>query len=413
MSINAAPQMIIGFLFLGLFLMLLVFVVLIARKLIRSSGFARIVINGAPPVPAPLGQKLLSALADNGVHLPAACGGKGSCGQCQVKITRGNDAILPVEKSHINPQQAAMGIRLACMVAIRKNLYVQVPTSLIETQRRLCHVVSNNLVSTFMTHLELIPADGFSLDFQAGDYILVEASPGKIAFKDFSIPDKYLADWSKFRLRSMQTVSDKTEFRAYSLANTPLENRTIELLVRIATPPANAPKGTPAGKVSSFLFSLKQGDPVYITGPFGDFHIRENDREMVFIGGGAGMAPIRAMIREQLLRVKTHRKISFWYGARSKQQLCYENEFEQLALEHKNFNWQVALSEPQKEDNWTGLVGFIHSIAFQHYLSKHPRPDDIDYYLCGPPMMTAAVTTMLIKLGVKEDHIFNDDFGAG
>jgi len=405
-------QLIVGVVLFSLIMMALVFIVLLARARLLSTGFARVTVNQSQSFSVPLGKKLLFALAEQGVFLPAACGGKGACGQCLVKVIEGNDSLLPVETAHITSRQAAQGMRLACALRLKNDTTVQIPEALLVKQQRECKVVSNQLVSTFITQIELAPVDAPALEFEAGDYLLLQAPPCSIKFEDFNIAAEYLPEWQRFNLLSLQTEIEETELRAYSLANAPSENTTIRLLVRIATPPAKAPVGTPAGKVSSYIFGLKPDERVFITGPFGNFHVQQNENEMLFIGGGAGMAPLRAMIREQLLWVKTRRKISFWYGARSKQQLCYQREFEELMEEHENFSWHVALSEPLASDNWTGHVGFIHAVALQHYLSRHPSPQSIDYYICGPAVMSAAVTTMLKSLGVKTDSIFIDDFGG-
>jgi len=407
---NDIIEFLIGAFALCTIIMLLVFFVLAARKLLLLSGTARLSINNLEPITVPLGQKLLLSLTENGVNFPAACGGKGVCGLCKINVIKGNTSLSPVEKTHISSEQAAQGVRLACMLRIKGDLHVEVPDRLTLKNTRQCKVVSNRLVSSYLTELVLEPEDGDNFDFNAGDYILLAAPPCTIKWQEFLIPPTYLAEWKKYGLFKLKTKIEEKELRAYSLSNAPSESNTIQLLVRIATPPANAPLDTPAGQVSSYIFSLKSGDVVSITGPFGSFHCRENDREMLFIGGGAGMAPLRSMIREQLVWQKTNRKLSFWYGARNKKQLCYQSEFEELAQRFSNFSWQVALSEPLEEDNWHGHVGFIHTILLQEYLADHPEPKNIDYYICGPPVMSAAVITTLLGLGVNSDSIFNDDF---
>lgn len=401
-----------GVISFSLIMMLLVVFVMLARKILLLAGNARLTINEVQPVNVTLGQTLLMALAENGVYLSAACGGKGICGQCQVKVVAGNNPLVSTESLHISQQQAAQGIRLACAFKISGDLSVQLAGPLINKRRFHCKVVSNHLVSTFMTELILEPLKDEPLEFEAGDYILLEAPPCTVNFSDLVIPKDYLPAWKKFRLFGLETQITEKEIRAYSFANAPSKKSKIQLLVRIATPPASAPENTPAGKVSSYIFSLKTGDKVSITGPFGKFHCRENDKEMLLIGGGAGMAPLRSMIQEQLIGLNSQRKLSFWYGARSKQQLCYEVEFEQLSQQFQNFDWQVALSEPLAEDNWTGQVGFIHMVVLKQYLALHPSPQNIDYYICGPPLMSAATITMLNGLGVSNENIFYDDFGG-
>ncbi len=409
---SAIFQLIIGVILFSAIMMTLVFIVLLARSLLLFSGKAQLTINQSKPVSAQMGQKLLKVLAEHEIFLAAACGGKGVCGQCLIKVTQGNAPFLALEAEHITAAQSKQGMRLACMQQIKNDLAIEIPKAVLSKKKRLCKVLSNQLVSTFVTQIDLTPVDEPALDFRAGDYILLEAPKGHIKFEDFDLVEEYVPEWERFGLLSLEVEIKHSETRAYSLANSPSETDYIRLLVRIATPPATAPSGTPAGKVSSYIFSLKPGDLVPITGPFGDFHIQESDREILFIGGGAGMAPLRSMIREQLLKVKTQRNITFWYGARSKQQLCYKSEFDQLMKEHQNFTWHIALSEPLATDNWKGHTGFIHAVVMKHYLSQHPSPQSIDYYLCGPPVMSAAVTTMLKGLGVKAENIFNDDFGS-
>jgi len=406
-------QLFIAVIIFSVIMMSLVIIVLIARSLLLSSGMAQIIINQSKPIFVAKGQKLLRALTDHDIFLDAACGGKGSCGKCLIKITQGQYALSTLEEKYITAAQSSQGMRLACMQEVKNNLSIELPKALLSTKKCLYKVLSNKLISTFITELNLAPVDDVTMNFQAGDYILLEAPAGPIKFENFKLAEEYLPEWIRFGLLSLKTEIQQAELRAYSLANLPSENGHIQLLVRIATPPANAPEGTVAGKVSSYIYSLSPGDLVPIAGPFGDFHIKETDHEILFIGGGAGMAPLRAMIREQLLKIKTQRKITFWYGARSKQQLCYQSEFDQLMKEYQNFSWQTALSEPVDTDNWTGHQGFIHTVVLQQYLANHPSPQAIDYYLCGPQVMTAAVMTMLKSLGVQDKNIFNDDFGIG
>ena len=412
MTISNLTEFIIGaFLFSGM-MMMLVLLVLFARKLLLMSGVANLTINQSQIINVSVGQKLASALAENGIYLTAACGGKGTCGQCLVKVTLGNEPLSPIESGHISLRQASQGFRLACMFKIKGDLSLQIPQDLIAKKRFQCRVVSNQLVSTYMTQLVLEPMENERLEFQAGDYILLEAQPSLVSFNNFSIPTEYLPEWKKFGLLDLKMEITESQVRAYSLANSPSKSRVIELLVRIATPPANTSIETPPGLVSSYIFNLKSDDRVSIIGPYGEFHSRENENEMLFIGGGAGMAPLRAIIRDQLITVKSNRQISFWYGARNKQQLCYQSEFDQLMQQHDNFKWWVALSEPLKSDHWSGHIGFIHQVVLQKYLSAHPSPQKIDYYVCGPAVMSAAVITMLKGVGVTSESIFIDDFSG-
>jgi len=392
--------------------MFFVLIVALVRRYLMKGGDVHLIINENPPVIAQLGQKLLSVLTLNKIFLPASCGGKGACGQCRINITQGNSPLTVLEKNFISNQQAEAGERLACMFVINGDVSIKISETAFKSSAYQCRVVSNRLVSTFMTELILEPVKNEFFDFEAGDYVLLHAPPCKIKFKDFLLAEEYKESWQEFQLLDFQTELFELEQRAYSLANAPSESDCIQLLVRIATPPANVSKDIPGGKVSSYIFSLKVNDIVSISGPFGKFHCRDNDKEMLIIGGGAGMAPLRSIIREQLLHAKTKRKISYWYGARNFPQLCYQNEFELLAKEFKNFSWHVALSEPGCEDDWKGHVGFIHLIVLSEYLSKHPSPKNIDYYICGPPVMSSATITMLKTLGVPEDNIFYDDFGG-
>ena len=392
--------------------MFFVLIVALVRRYLMQGGDVHLSINENPPVIAQLGQKLLSVLTLNKIFLPASCGGKGACGQCRVNITQGNSPLTALEKNFISNQEAEAGDRLACMFVVNGDVSIKISEAAFKSKSYQCRVVSNRLVSTFMTELILKPVNNELFDFEAGDYVLLHAPPSKINFKDFLLAKEYKSSWQEFQFLDLQTEIFELEQRAYSLANAPSETDYIQLLVRIAVPPANVSKRVPSGKVSSYIFSLKTNDIIEISGPFGKFHSRDNDKEMLFIGGGAGMAPLRSIIREKLLYAKTNRKISYWYGARNLPQLCYENEFESLAKEFENFSWHVALSEPDSEDNWQGSVGFIHLIVLSEYLSKHPSPENIDYYICGPPVMSSATITMLKNLSVPEGNIFFDDFGG-
>ncbi len=392
--------------------LVLVVIVLLARAWLAPAGVAVIQVNGQRKIEVPLGNKLLWALSDQGIYLPAACGGRGTCGQCKVEVLGDARRLLPTEAVHIKRREAAQGTRLACMLTVRDDLDIRVPTDVLEAQRWICKVRSNHSLTTFLKELVLALPDGEQIQFEAGEYILLEAPPCHLRFADFDIESEYRLEWERYRLLELTSELDEPAVRAYSLANHPSENDRIKLVVRIATPPHDAPSDTPPGKVSSYIFGLKPGDLVTVSGPFGEFHARETDKEMIFIAGGAGMAPMRSIIRDQLLRRKTARKITFWYGARNMRELCYADEFDELARQHANFSWRVALSEPVADTPWTGHRGFIHSVVYENYLKDHPSPEEAEYYLCGPPLMSAAVIQMLEDLGVEQDNILYDDFGA-
>ncbi len=403
-------QMFFSVLLFSLVIMALVVLVLVASQRLQLQDIIPVKVNETT-YEVRAGQKLLFALADHGIHLPAACGGKGSCGKCRVRLVQGGGAPSPIEANHIAPGDAAEGMRLACMVPVNASLVVEIPSAQLTGSEYTCRVVSNRLVSTFLTELKLALPQAQRMDFQAGAYILLTAPPHDVDFSTFDIPEQYVAEWQDCQLRSLKMHNEEPTLRAYSLANSP-DEEGLCLVVRIAAPPPSAPQGTPPGIVSSYIFSLKAGDPVQLAGPFGDFFVEDSDREMCFIGGGAGIAPLRSMIRDQLLVRRTSRKVSFWYGARDLQQLCYQEEFEQLANNHENFSYHVVLSEPKAGESWNGSTGFVHAVVRRDFLNGHPSPADIEYYLCGPPLMSGAVITMLDALGVSMERIHYDDFGG-
>lgn len=389
----------------------LVMVILAARSRLVATGQVNIVINDERTIQSPVGTKLLSALASSKLFIASACGGGGTCGQCRVKVMEGGGAILPTETSHINRRQAAAGERLSCQVAVKQDMRIEVPREVFGIKRWTCSVRSNRSVATFIKELVLELPPGEELHFRAGGYIQIEAEPHVVRYEDFDVPPRFRDDWERFGLFGLVSTVTEPVMRAYSMANYPEEKGLVMLNVRIATPPPRMPEAPP-GKMSSYIFGLKEGDTVTISGPYGEFFAKETDNEMVFIGGGAGMAPMRAHIFDQLSRLKSRRKISFWYGARSRREMFYTEEFDRLAAEHENFVWHVALSDPLPEDDWTGYTGFIHEVLFENYLKDHPAPEDIEYYLCGPPMMTQAVLRMLADLGVEKENILLDDFGG-
>jgi len=391
----------------------LVLVILFAKSKLVSSGDVTISINGDPEkaVVTPAGGKLLGALADQGIFIPSACGGGGTCGQCRVDVHSGGGDILPTEEGHINKREAKSGCRLACQVAVKQDMEIEVEDEIFGVQQWECEVISNDNQATFIKELKLQIPNGESVPFKAGGYIQIEAPAHHVKYSDFDIDDQYKGDWNHFGFFDVESKVDEPTLRAYSMANYPEEEGIIMLNVRIATPPPGR-LHLPAGKMSSFIFSLKAGDKVTISGPFGEFFAKETDNEMVFIGGGAGMAPMRSHIFDQLKRLKSKRKMSFWYGARSKREMFYEDDYNGLAADNDNFKWHVALSDPQPEDNWEGMTGFIHNVLYENYLKDHEAPEDCEFYMCGPPMMNAAVIHMLKDLGVEDENIMLDDFGG-
>ncbi|MFC1757993.1 NADH:ubiquinone reductase (Na(+)-transporting) subunit F [Planctomycetota bacterium] len=392
--------------------LLLVVIILLAKWHLVASGNIVIDVNGQKKIEVPAGGKLLNALSDQGIFVSSACGGGGTCAQCLVKVTEGGGDILPTERSHINKREAREGCRLSCQVAVKQDMTIEVPAEAFETKKWKCKVKSNRNVATFIKEFALSLPEGEEVDFKPGGYIQIEVPPHVQAYKDFEIEKEYHSDWDKFDVWRYVSEVKEPVIRAYSMANYPGEQGIIMLNVRVASPPPRAPDGTPPGKVSSYIFGRKPGDEVTISGPYGEFFIKETDAEMVYIGGGAGMAPLRSHIYELFKRRKTNRKVSYWYGGRSARELFYQEEFDAIAKEFPNFTMNVALSEPLPEDNWTGYTGFIHQVLLENYLSTHPAPEDIEYYICGPPMMNAAVFKMLDELGVEPENIAYDDFGG-
>ncbi len=399
----------------GLFtaiVLILVFVILVARSKLVSTGNVNITVNGELELAIPVGGKLMQGLADAELFVPSACGGGGTCGQCRVRVLSGGGAILPTETSVINKRDAADHYRLSCQVAVKQDMVVQVPDEVFGVKRYECTVVSNRNVSSFIKEFVVALPEGEELEFRAGGYIQIECPPHDIKYKDFDIDERFRDEWDRYNLWKYESHVKKPETRAYSMASFPLEKTVIKLNVRIATPPPGADDSVPPGVMSSYIFSLKPGDKAVISGPYGEFFAKETDNEMVFIGGGAGMAPMRAHIFDQLIRRHSKRKMSFWYGARSLKEMFYAEEFDELAEKNDNFVWHLALSEPLPEDNWDSLTGFIHQVLYDEYLSEHDAPEDCEYYLCGPPMMNTAVIKMLENLGVPKENILLDDFGG-
>lgn len=390
----------------------LVGIIVVARKQLVSTGDVKILINEQKEIKVPAGGKLLGALAENGIFVSSACGGGGTCAQCKVKIFEGGGDILPTEKSHINKAAEREGCRLSCQVAVKQDMTIEVPPECFETKKWECKVRSNHNVATFIKELVLELPEGEDVGFKAGGYIQIECPPHRLKYSDFEVEERFRGDWDKFDLWKIESVVTEPVVRAYSMANYPGEKGIIMLNVRVASPPPRAPEGTPPGKMSSYIFSLTPGDEVTISGPYGEFFIKDTPAEKVYIGGGAGMAPLRSHIFELFKNRNTDCKVSYWYGGRSKRELFYIDEFEELAKKHDNFSLHIALSEPLPEDNWTGLRGFIHQVLLNEYLAKHPAPEDCEYYICGPPMMLKAVQDMLANLGVEPENIAYDDFGG-
>jgi Na+-transporting NADH:ubiquinone oxidoreductase subunit F len=392
--------------------LLLVVVILLARSRLVASGTVTLVINDEREIEAPVGSKLLGVLGDAGLFVSSACGGGGTCGQCRVRALEGGGEILPTERTHISRRDAVRGVRLACQLVVKQAMRLELPREVFGVKRWTCRVRSNRNVATFIKELVMELPAGEELDFRAGGYIVIEAPPYDIRFSDFDIEPQFRPDWDRYDLWRYRATNGEPVSRAYSMANYPLEKGIVMLNVRIATPPPGAADDVPPGVVSSWIFSLKAGDTATVSGPFGEFFARETGAEMVFVGGGAGMAPMRSHIFDQLERLHTKRKITFWYGARSLRELFYQEDFDRLQDKYPNFTWQVALSEPLPEDNWQGPTGFIHQVLHDRYLGKHPAPEACEYYLCGPPVMTNAVIGMLDSLGVDRENILLDDFGA-
>ncbi len=392
----------------------LVAIVLAARARLVQSGDVTIEVNGDPDLAMTVsaGGTLLGALADKGIFVPSACGGKGSCGVCKVNVLDGGGAMLPTEAGHISRGEAREGCRLSCQVKVKGDMSIEMEPEILDVKRWTCKVRSNDNVATFIKELVLELPEGESVPFRAGGYIQIECPPHVAKYEDFDVAEKYREDWDKFNLWRYVSVVDEPAQRAYSMANYPEERGMIMLNVRVASPPPRAPEGTPPGVMSSYIFNLKPGDEVVISGPFGEFFAKDTDAEMIFIGGGAGMAPMRSHIFDQFKRLGTDRKVSFWYGARSRRESFYEDDFNEIAAANDNFEWHLALSDPMPEDNWSGYTGFIHQVLLDNYLKDHPAPEDCEYYICGPPLMLQACREMLDSLGVEPENILFDDFGG-
>ncbi|NRB80539.1 MAG: NADH:ubiquinone reductase (Na(+)-transporting) subunit F [Saccharospirillaceae bacterium] len=406
-------EIILGVVLFIVIVLALVVVILAARSKLVNSGDVQIEINeeSDKTLTVEAGGKLLQTLSANKIFLSSACGGGGSCAQCKCKVISGGGEALATEASAFTRGELKEGWRLACQVPVKQNMKIEVEPEFFGVKKWECTVESNPNVATFIKELTLKLPNGESVDFRAGGYVQLECPAHTVDYKDFDIEKEYHADWDKFKIWDNVSVVTESTIRAYSMANYPEEVGIVKFNIRIASPPPGS-QGIPPGIMSSFVFNLKPGDKIDVYGPFGEFFAKETDAEMIFIGGGAGMAPMRSHIFDQLKRLKSKRKMSFWYGARSLRECFYNEEYDMLAAENDNFDWHLALSDPQAEDNWEGLTGFIHNVVLEQYLNDHEAPEDCEYYMCGPPMMNQAVTNMLLELGVEPENIMLDDFGG-
>lgn len=403
----------------GIFLvvtLLLVIVLLVAKSKLVPSGNVKLTINGEKEAEVPIGGTLLSTLQGENIYLSSACGGSGSCGQCRCRVVEGGGEILPTETGFFSRKEQKEHWRLACQTKVKEDMQVIVPESVFGVKEWECEVVSNRNVSTFIKEFVVKLPEGEVMNFQSGSYAQITIPPYDIKYADYDIDERFRGDWDHFDMWSLTCKNDTETIRAYSMANYPAEGNIITLNVRIATPPMDRAthKWLPVspGISSSYIFSLKPGDKVRMSGPYGDFHIQDTDAEMLYIGGGAGMAPLRAQILHLFRTLHTGRKVSYWYGARSKKEIFYEEDFREIEKQFPNFSFHIALSDPQPEDNWTGYVGFIHQVIYDNYLKDHDAPEDIEYYMCGPGPMANAVKVMLEDLGVPRSQLFFDDFGG-
>ena len=412
-----------------LIVLALITMLLVARRKLVPQGEVKIIVNGDSenPLLVQPGSSLLSALSDKSVFLPSACGGGGTCAMCECEITKGGGDVLPTELNHLTRREVAEHKRLACQVKVREDMEIHIPEEIFGIKKWECTVDRNYNVATFIKEFVVRLPEGESLDFESGGYIQVDVPKIEVDFKNFDITphpvfhkgapaDKFKPDWDKFGMWDFKMKNDEEQFRAYSMANHPGEGDIIMLNIRIAPPPFDRQKGAymdvNPGVCSSYVFNQKPGDKVVISGPYGEFFIKPTDKEMIYIGGGAGMAPLRSHIFHLFHTMKTDRKVSYWYGGRSKAELFYTEEFEAIEKDFPNFKYHIALSDALPEDNWNGLTGFIHQAVLDNYLKDHPEPEEIEYYLCGPPLMLQAVQNMLDELGVPEENIAFDDFGS-
>ena len=398
--------------------LLLVAILLYAKaKLVPSGSVNMDINNGEKIIEVSPGSSILATLSNDKIFLPSACGGGGTCGMCKCRVIEGGGTILPTEVGFFTRKQQQNQWRLGCQVKVKEDMKIEIPEEVLGIKKWECQVVSNNNVATFIKEFVVKLPEGEILNFKSGGYIQIDIPPCEVDFsKDIDVQPEYREDWDKMNIWSLKMKNTEYTFRAYSMANHPAEGNIVMLNIRIATPPWDRAKGAfmnvNPGVCSSYIFSRKPGDKVTISGPYGEFFIKQTDNEIVFVGGGAGMAPMRSHIFDLFLTKRTTRKVSFWYGARSLREVFYVDEFEAIEKEFPNFKFHLALSEPKPEDNWTGYTGFIHQVLYDNYLSKHDAPEDIEYYLCGPPMMNSAVTNMLDNQGVPAENVMYDDFGG-
>ncbi len=397
--------------------LLLVAILLYAKAKLTPSGKVTLSINGETDIEVSPGESILTTLSNNKIYLPSACGGGGTCGMCKCRVTKGGGEILPTEVGFFTRKEQHSQWRLGCQVKVKEDLEIEVPEEVLGIKKWECEVVSNRNVATFIKEFVVKLPEGEKLHFRSGGYIQIDIPPCEVDFsKEIDVEEKFREDWDSLNIWNLKMKNSEATFRAYSMANHPAEGNIIMLNIRIATPPWDRSKGTfmpvNPGVCSSYIFSRKPGDKVTISGPYGEFFIKDTQNEIVFIGGGAGMAPMRSHIFHLFRTEKTTRKVSFWYGARSLREVFYEDEFRAIEKEFPNFTFNIALSEPKPEDNWSGYTGFIHQVLLDNYLGKHEEPEEIEYYLCGPPMMNSAVNNMLDNLGVPVENIAFDDFGG-
>jgi len=415
LSVNTTVILISIAVFLVIILML-VSLLLYAKAKLLPSGEVNLNINDEKDMVVSPGSTLLTTFGENKILLPSACGGGGTCGMCKCQITEGGGDILPTEKPYFSRKEQQNNYRLACQVKVKQDMKIEIPKEILGIKKWECEVISNHNVATFIKEFVVKLPEGETLDFRSGGYIQIDVPKIEVPFKDMDIEKEYHEDWDKFDMWDLKMKNPEETYRAYSMANHPAEGNIVMLNIRIATPPWDRAKNgfmnVNPGICSSFIFSRKPGDKVMVSGPYGEFFIQDTKREMMFIGGGAGMAPMRSHIFDQFKTQGTDRKATYWYGARSKREIFYEDEFIDLEKQHDNFSFNIALSEPMEEDNWEGYVGFIHQVIFDEYLKNHEEPEDIEYYLCGPPMMNDAVQKMLYDLGVPDEMIEFDDFGS-
>jgi Na+-transporting NADH:ubiquinone oxidoreductase subunit F len=414
--LSTSTVIISGIVVFLLMTLLLVMMLLIAKAKLMPSGEVSVKINNEDELVVSPGSTLLSTLGNNKILLPSACGGGGTCAMCRIQVPEGGGGILPTETGFFTRKEAQNNWRLACQLKVKNDMEIIIPQEIMGIKKWECEVVSNEGQATFIKEFVVKLPEGETLDFRSGGYIQIDVPKLQVDFsKDIDIEDEYKEEWDKFKLWDLKMVNPEETYRAYSMANHPAEGDIVMLNIRVATPPWDRAKNdwmsVNPGICSSFIFSRKPGDKVMISGPYGEFFIKDTDNEMMFIGGGAGMAPMRSHIFDQFLTKKTNRKATFWYGARSLKEVFYEDHFRSIEKDFPNFKFEIGLSEPLPEDNWEGYIGFIHQIIYDNYLSEHEEPEEIEYYLCGPPMMNSAVEKMLYDLGVSNENIMFDDFG--